>query len=596
MLGTCRGVQKGDYYEAVAWKALELAFNRPVVYEPDILVENGVHTKPDFFVDLKIPTYVHVCYWSAKETSHAKFWRTVSEIADIKCRLGKTRNMCIIFESSYDGEYFSNGWYPEFLHAFDILFDDAVFFSHENLIDSYERSARNLGKKIGTRTFYEKIKKDEIVESLARLIRKKRKKNGGMIEKLWEMERREFKNLSPYDIVENDGYFLRNSILQIVLLMGLLKLNAKDTIDTLKKISRRSIEFPYREEIIDILCKLPIAIKDKRYKYIASEKRQGLAGPFYCTLNEELNWFLHAYMNESLPTDNVSIIDTIEKIFEKSSQKEWFKENVESIREELFCTDVKKASDWKIEKWYELYTSVDKKSRYNRYAEMLIASTKMGIYQLITEINKRLESKKITRTDIRSLYSNAQGKDTEKKRRLLIRTLAEISHERKDAVSSEYIHRKVARIVGAQSAVNPLEELVCSIVNRHRLGRDVEFIKNPQNIPTLISDLTKSSKLGFWKVKISFKKKDELIPLFISAMKEPADCAHKADEFSAHLRFAKYRISNGKILPSGIKRGIAVLEGSYSHKDKIALHNAGYHVCSLSTLPKVLFKIGLVYL
>ncbi|MEM2900445.1 MAG: hypothetical protein QXT63_06590, partial [Thermoplasmata archaeon] len=116
----------------------------------------------------------------------------------------------------------------------------------------------------------------------------------------------------------------------------------------------------------------------------------------------------------------------------------------------------------KKEKWYELYSSVDKKNNYNRYAEMLITSTQMGVYQLIYEVNKRLDEK-ISRTDIRSLYSNAQGKDGEKRRRMLICVLAEISKEKKDLDSTAYIYRKVARIIGAQSAINPLERLVCSV-------------------------------------------------------------------------------------------------------------------------------------
>ncbi|MEM2900444.1 MAG: hypothetical protein QXT63_06585, partial [Thermoplasmata archaeon] len=123
---------------------------------------------------------------------------------------------------------------------------------------------------------------------------------------------------------------------------------------------------------------------------------------------------------------------------------------------------------------------------------------------------------------------------------------------------------------------------------------DVKFLKTTLNIPTFISDITNSSRLGFWNVKLSFKKGEELIPIFVSAMKCPADCAHKADEFAAHLRFARYRLSNGKILHSKVKRGIAVLEGAYSDKDKIALHNAGFHVCSISTLPSLLSQLGLI--
>ncbi len=70
--------------------------------------------------------------------------------------------------------------------------------------------------------------------------------------------------------------------------------------------------------------------------------------------------------------------------------------------------------------------------------------------------------------------------------------------------------------------------------------------------------------------------------------------AHKAREFAAHLRMARYAWTQGRVTTTAVRQGVAVLEGGYSDDDKRALSLAGFRVCSLGTLAETLALMGLV--
>ncbi len=600
-------VQKGDFYEAVAWKALERVFGL-VHYEPKVeancythachnACKKGVcaaiHTMPDFLVEGDFPTFYHVCYWDAKETSHAKFWRSCAELAELKCFVKNARNVCIVFEAECD--YSSKGWYPEFLRAFDILFDRAIFFSHEKLERAFMRYSEMLkgNKRIGTRAFYEIMREDAVVRALARILEYQNRKCVFQSKKIWKSEREACAGTGVYAPVEHTGERLRNAMLQVALIMGLLKRNANESIAILYNISRRSPDFPYRTEIVEAMCKLPISFRGGNHQFFASNMRSGLAGPYYCTLNDDLSWFVRAFREGTLPCDNTTMIKCIERTYAAFAGSKGARECFKNIRCTLFHDEESSESaTWTGEKWISLYESTDEDAKYNRYAELLIASTKLGIYPLLKELNKNCKKDAVTRSELRALYSNAQGNRGLERRRNLIARLAKIASERVDESKNDtgraYIFKLVSRIVGPQSAINPLEELVCDIVGNCKLKKGVRFARGNNRIPTLISDIAGSSLLGMWNAKIAFITNKETIPVFVSAMKGAADCAHKADEFAGHLRFARYRLQDGSIYHSNVRRGIAVLEGGYTDGDKIALHNAGFRICSISSLKELI--------
>ena len=102
-----------------------------------------IHTVPDFLVSGGKPLFVHVFHGDSRESSHAKFWRTVSEIAELKCFVPNCRCWCVIYETAHHrGRYSGPGWYPEFLKVLHDLADRAVFFSLPTLENDLKQAWR----------------------------------------------------------------------------------------------------------------------------------------------------------------------------------------------------------------------------------------------------------------------------------------------------------------------------------------------------------------------------------------------------------------------------------------------------------------------
>src|SRR5262249_55791885 len=95
------------------------------------------------------------CHWDSKETSHAKFWRTVSELAELKGFVPRCESLCVFFGAS-DG-YKAEGWYPELLRALHLLSDLAVFASVPTLEADLQRLRERLPPQAGTAAVHRAI-------------------------------------------------------------------------------------------------------------------------------------------------------------------------------------------------------------------------------------------------------------------------------------------------------------------------------------------------------------------------------------------------------------------------------------------------------
>lgn len=619
---------RADYYEALTWKALKESFNANVIYEPARenhicgslcefqnccskyrVHQRLIHTVPDFLVELERPLFVHVCYWDSKETSHAKFWRTVSEIAELKCFVPNSQSLCVIFETNFvNNDYISDGWYSEFLRSIHHISDKAVFFSSPSLYDEMISAEQILNGRSGTQRIFDAIfdnnlecsslkeLKTHIINPPVAPINLESERT-----KLWKIEREFCSKIPPYGSVEHSGEHIRNALLQIVLLMGILNKSASDVLSTLQNICDQRKDFSDRNKIIEILSLLPISNRENQYQFLAHNVRKSVAKISFCELNEDLNWLLTSIKNGTLSIEINSLLKAINICYNKTVNSDQIVETFATIKNVLdgdAFSDINTIQNISPESWVELYQSIPQTSSYNMYIEFLLEGIGLGTYPLVREYNRLFPNSPISRNDLRSLYSNKRSIKNTLKQSQIVKNLAKMFRSVKNLNLTElkisYLFRKIGRLIGAQSSINPLEELVVSIIQGCKLKSGVIFRNRSLTLDTLASSIANSNQLGTWRVNLSFETKDELIPIFLSAMKSPGNCSDKTREFSGHLRYAKYILNNNQVKLTRVKRGIAILEGGYADDDKRAFHLSGFKVCSLSSLENKLNELGLI--
>lgn len=616
---------KADYYEALTWKALTLAYSGcEVKYEPsreihscaslcaysDVCTKPQVHprlihTIPDFLVKTNSPLFVHVFYWDSKETSHAKFWRTVSEIAELKCFVPNSESMCVVFEAeSSKSVYRAAGWYAQFLEAMHLIFDRAIFFDSVYVEEELSRVRTTIGNRGGTASIYREISNNQAeyrnVLDLRNAIESSAYPSTlpkSVMENVWQREIKFCSSLEPYSSTTHLGEKLRNAILQIVLLMSLFAKDSSEVLDRLHTILLEPRQdFVGRDEMIKVMNRLPISNRDDQFQLVADNLRRAIVGPIQCSLSEDLTWLLNSvHRNQSsLPVE--ALRKGIESTFTAFSSSPQVSESLESINRHVSesAANFAEFASWDETNWLTAYESVPVDKEYNYYAEILIEATELGTYPLVSELNRRWPADQVTRNDIRSLYSNRRSARFADKRRELVTKLVALIGKNTDwhRVSLAYLHRKTSRIVGPQSAINPLSHLVIGLLEHCVLADGVKVVHDTR-LHTLASQLVGTSQLGTWKVDIAFETPSQFVPLFLSAMKSPGDCAHKAREFAAHLRLARHAWDGRTLKESRVQRGIAVLEGGYSDDDKRAFHLSGYRVCSLEDIPQALAELGI---
>jgi hypothetical protein len=616
---------RGAFYEALTWCALEQAKKTSVTYEPPreqhtcerlCPYQNActkpqvhsrlIHTTPDFLISATPPTYVHVCYWDSKETSHAKYWRTVSEIGELKCFRPDSRSMSIVFETEHSrGAYSGIGWYPEFLRALHLVFDHCVFFSSSSLSSDVESARAVLKDKASAADIYQHINSNpKLYASLPDLVAAI---NGvrhpdvalhRSLDKVWQWEQEFCSSITPFVNTPHLGERLRNAILQVVLLKLLTNTAASDLLVKLHKVAKDLRgAFQGRNDLVQLMTALPISNREKKYQHLASNIKKGVGRPWSCDLSEDLEWIVTAVAAGTLPISREAIVEGIELTAARFAASDQVVESIESIQESLAGNALANIGSWNADDWISAYKTVPKEREYNLYGELIIECVGLGTYPLVQVLSTRWPDEYWSRNHLRSLYSNRRSPKADPVSELLIRRLASLVPKGKkasqDRVAAAYLYRKVARIVGPQSAINPLEELAVAVIAKCRLAKGVA-LKRGVEVETLTSTITNGAQLGLWRVGFAFSTPKGLIPVFLSAMKSPGDCAHKAREFAGHLRHARYLWNGVRFIKSEISSGVAILEGGYSEDDKRAFHLAGYKVCSLDNLDSILKSLGVV--
>src|SRR5262249_13933226 len=125
-----------------------------------------------------------------------------------------------------------------------------------------------------------------------------------------------------------------------------------------------------------------------------------------------------------------------------------------------------------------------------------------------------------------------------------------------------------------------------------RLRSATGFTVTGALLDTFASGLTQSAQAGKWRAALALRSPGEVIPVVTSAMRDGHDCGHKVRELTGHLRLARHALGPVGVEPTAVRRGLAVLEGGYTEEDRVAFHLAGYHVCSLDTLPAVVASLA----
>lgn len=609
--------QKADYYEALTWRALEQIHGADAVrYEPAREMHTCadrcpfafrcdkprvhprlIHTVPDFHVSRGRPLFVHVFHGDSRETSHAKFWRTVSEIAELKCFVPNCRCLCVIFETVYcRGRYAGAGWYPEFLTALHALADRAVFFTVPHLKEDLQRVA----ELHGTAAIHAEIESNPAAypaaASLTQAIRAARHPAPAprsATARMWEQERALCGRLTPYRHRDHAGERLRDALLQTVLLMLLFDWPPPLALDRVRALALASRErFVDRDRIIDAMSRLPIRRQGGGFCFLAKNAGQPIGQPMQCEPSDDLRWLIRALARKEFPTSRPLLESGLARIAAAFAASEQAREAIACLREALTSSVQPR---WRSSaEWVTAYERVDPTRRYNPAAELLIAAIGLGTYPLIHAYNLRHPDSPMDRTLLRGLYGNRRTAGTAQRRRQTIERLAALLPDPVDweNVQTAYLLRKAKRIVGPQSAINPVEILARAVLAGRPLPEGFSLVEN-RVLPTFAADLVPSRQLGTWRVALALQSTSEVIPLFISAMRDSRDCAHKVREFAGHLRLARHGWDGQQLRPTRIERGIAVLEGGYSEDDKRALHLAGYAIASLDTLPEVVAACGL---
>jgi hypothetical protein len=609
---------KADYYEALTWHVLSRIHGASNVrYEPDrdihtcgrLCPRRGscdkpqqyprlIYTVPDFYVQRPAkPLFAHVFYWDSKETSHAKFWRTVSELAELRSFVPGSESLCVVFETSLaDGIYHGNGWYPEFLKGLHLLADWAVFYTAPDLEADLERLRERLPARAGTARIYEEVSAHAgeyravvDLESLVRSARHPSPRLRRAVQTVWQREVDQCATLPYWAPREHKGRRLRDATLQIVLLTVLLDWPAKDVLRRLAALYHSSNEpFPDRLRMVDWMSRLPVRYRDGEYTFLAGDVQEFGDLPIRCVLSEDLTWMVRALKANRFPLPPATFQNCLEEIAAAFKASAQVREAVTDIRSTLALPPASYASR-SAEDWVDAYDSFPTDLEYNQPAELLLATIGLGTYPLVRAYNERYPAAPITRDNIRGLYSNRRSAQSAARRRQVVRSLAGMIPAEVDwpSVHVAYTHRKVKRIVGPQSDINPMDYFVRDLLRTCALPAGFALVHDV-TVETFASSVTEGIQLGTWRVALALRSAREIIPFFTSAMRDRQDCAHKVREFTGHLRLARHRLTANGVTGTEVRRGIAVLEGGYDDDDKRAFYLAGYHVCSLDTLREVI--------
>jgi hypothetical protein len=615
--------QLGDFYEGVAWRALETIYGSKLTYwgrkkktafkhtcgqlcesrldcQKHRVSAGLIYTVPDFFVnDDECPVVVHICHWNSKETSHAKFWRTISELYELKCFMPNVRCINIVFESSYDnGNYTSSGWYPEFLKAFHFLFDKTVFFDDVSLASD----AIKLGhlKTVSARNVFDEIGKNpsnfDAPSVLAKKIRNARHPNGLFqreLPKMWKWEREFCKDIPVFNSSLHQGEKLRNAMLQVAMIAIVFGMAIQDVIEGLNDLvaGRRNSKNALQLKEID---KLPVSNREDEFQFCATS-HVGAKGVVRIELHEDLEWAVRCIRSNSLGVTSDQLIRGIERTARLFSSSPQVAEAITGIRLCLAGKTVKGVALWSAEDWFSAYQSVNQAAEYNEIGELLLSGTCSGTYEIVSKVNARSKDSPVSRNDIRSFYTNKRTGAMLVKHRKLIKRILDAFDGEFDwtAGQTAFLLRKTGRIVGPQSAINPLEELLMEILGGVPFAEDSSLVTHQTTFTTLATGFSVGEDLGSWRVAACLQKGGDSFPIFLSGMKSLADCGHKTREFTGHLRMARYGMNSDQIVQNHTPRyGLAVLEGGYTEAEKRAFHLAGYFVTSISAVVKELRNRG----
>ena len=616
--------QLGDYYEGIAWAALVKIYGDKLTYwgrkkkaafphtcgnlcemklkcQKHRISSGMIYTVPDFvIIEDEKPIVVHVCHWNSKETSHAKFWRTISELYELKCFMPNVQCINIVFEAEYEnGKYISEGWYPEFLKVFHLLFDKTIFFNHTSLLSDGEA----LGDipTFSAKAVFEEISANSSAFKSPSLLAKRIKTTTHPdvnfqleLATMWKWEREFCSTLPPFTVSPHQGEKLRNSMLQVSLISLIYEISTSEVL-----IALHDLFFDVKKNkntvLMSGIVKIPVSNKDDNFQFCASSQ-VGAYGIQRIQLNDDLEWIVQSIKSGSLGIKKEHLIRGIERTSKLFSSSAQVVEALAGIRLFLGSTAKKDVSKWTQSDWWANYLAVDKDAEYNEVGELLLSGTCSGTYEIVSRINAVFPQARITRNDIRSFYSNKRSTNLLIKHKQLIKQILFAFKGQFDWVSGQtgFLLRKTGRIVGPQSAINPLEELLLEVLDGSKFADDCSLDASPTPYATLASELTLGESIGTWKVSASMKQSDNIIPIFLSGMKSLADCGHKTREFTGHLRLARYSIDDNKIVKNGaIKHGLAILEGGYTENEKQAFHMSGFHVASISNISAKLLEVGL---
>jgi hypothetical protein len=617
--------QLGDFYEGIAWKALDIIYGAKLTYwgrkkktafkhtcgqlcESRLICQKHtvsaglIYTVPDFVVtDDETPVVVHVCHWNSKETSHAKFWRTMSELYELKCFVPNVKCINIVFESSHkNGIYSSLGWYPEFLKAFHFLFDKTIFFDDASL--KSDAAKLNHLKSVSATTVFNEISKDpssfDAPSILAKTIRNAKHPDAAFqreLPKMWKWEREFCKDIPVFYSFTHQGERLRNAMLQVAMIAIVLGMTIQDVLEGLSDLAAGRGKSKNGTKLREI-DKLPVSNRDDQFQFCATS-HVGAHGVIRIELHEDLNWIVRCIKTNSLGLTSDQLIRGIERTANLFASSQQVAEAITGIRLCLAGKAGKDVSLWTAEDWFKAYQSISNSAEYNEVGELLLVGTCCGTYEIVSRVNARFPDSPISRNDIRSFYTNKRTAAMLAKHQQLINKILNVFSGKFDwtAGQTAFLLRKTGRIVGPQSAINPLEELLLEILSGAKFTKESALVSAQTTFSTLATEFSDGDDLGSWRVAASLKKNADSFPIFLSGMKSLADCGHKTREFTGHLRMARYAVIGKQIVRSSTpKHGLAVLEGGYTDAEKRAFHMTGYFVTSISTVMQKLRERGIV--
>jgi hypothetical protein len=409
---------------------------------------------------------------------------------------------------------------------------------------------------------------------------------------MWTTEVRHCGSVPALLPAAQSGERLRDASLQVVLLMLLFGWPAGTVLDRLALLHAGSpAPFPDRERLADWLSRLPVRCRGGRYEFLASEVHAFDHLPVRCALGADLRWLLQALAAGRSPLPRSELEGGLADLAAAFAARPQVGEVLLDVRAALEGAPADCARRTPPD-WVEAYEAVSADRQYNAAAELLIEAIGLGTYPLVRACNGRWPNEPITRNDVRGLYANRRSVRLAERRRRLVGRLAEMLPDGVSwaAVHTGYLHRKVGRIVGPQSDVNPMEVFVRRVLRGCTLPPG--FAVGEAVLDTFASGLTHSTQAGKWRASLALRSAGEVIPVVASAMRDGQDCGHKVRELTGHLRLARHALGPAGLEPTTVRRGLAVLEGGYTEADRIAFHLAGYHVCSLDTLPAVVASLG----